>query len=296
MEDEEKSKLVKRYTRLAIVSGFLLAFFWPLGNFFFWIFLGAASYFAFLVFYYRPRPEKKFDYNSAHWQEPDRAATVNVSPKNVKLIIAVSAITLFGFLLILMIIGFATGDGSSSTTDDTSINENRALLSADPTNVEALTNVGNSFYATGDYDSALVYYDRVLTIDSKNSSGLYNKGLVLYQKKEYQKSMDLLRQCISLYPENTDALLLMGDNYYMQEQLRQALEWYQQAYNKGVRTSNLLNAMAYIYDVQNEKETAIRFYKETLSQDSSVADVYTRLAELEPNRATWYKKKAEAWK
>jgi tetratricopeptide (TPR) repeat protein len=99
-----------------------------------------------------------------------------------------------------------------------------------------------------------------------------------------------------LYPDNTDAYVIMGDNHYSQEQFTQAMMWYKQAYEKGARHSGLLNVMAYLYDQQNQKTEAIRLYKEALQQDSSLADIYNRLAELEPARAEWYKKKAEAWK
>ena len=298
-EAEEKQKLVKRYTRLAIISGFLLAMFWPLGSFFFWIFIGAASYFIFLVFYYQPRvehEEKKFEYARPPRQESQQSSSINVTPKNAKLIIVIAAISIFGFLLILMIIGFATGeDNAAQPIEEITVNENRELLANDPNNVDALTNLGNSFYADGQYDSALVYYERVLKIDKKNSSGLYNKGLTLYQKKDYKKSMEILRQCVSLYPDNTDAIMVIGDNYYSQNSFNEAIEWYKQAYNKGARSAGLLNVMAYIYDQRNQKTEAIRFYKEALQQDSSLVDAYTRLAELEPNRSDWYKKKAEAW-
>lgn len=297
-EEEEKQKLVKRYTRLAIISGFLLAMFWPLGSFFFWIFFGAASYFIFLIFYHRPRverEEKKFERARPTWQESRPATSINVTPKNAKLIIVIAAISIFGFLLILMIIGFATGEeNADQPSEEITVNENRDLLSVDPNNLDGLTNLGNSFYSNGQYDSALLYYERVLKIDPRNSSGFYNKGLTLYQKKDYTKSMEILRQCISLYPDNTDAIMLMGDNRYSQNSFNEAIEWYKQAYNKGARSAGLLNVMAYIYDQQNQKTEAIRFYKEALQQDSSLVDAYTRLAELDPNRSEWYKKKAKA--
>jgi tetratricopeptide (TPR) repeat protein len=89
--------------------------------------------------------------------------------------------------------------------------------------------------------------------------------------------------------------MVLGDNYYSQEQFIQALDWYKQAYDKGAKTAGLLNVMAYIYDQQNQKGEAIRFYKEALQQDSSLVDVYTRLADLEPSYSDWYKKKAQAW-
>ncbi len=106
----------------------------------------------------------------------------------------------------------------------------------------------------------------------------------------------MLRQCISLHLENTDAYIIMGDNHYAQNQFSQAITWYKQAYEKGARHAGLLNVMAYVYDKQNQRTEAIRLYKETLQQDSSLVDIYNRLAELEPDRAEWYKKKAEAWK
>jgi tetratricopeptide (TPR) repeat protein len=301
-EDEAKSKLVKRYTRLAIVAGFLFALLWPLGSFFFWIFTGATAYFVFLAFYYRPRSEEdreeiKFEYTRPSWQKAKQPSPINVSPKNVKLIMAILVISISGLLLILMIIGFATGEENSmQQNEDITVNENRNALSEDPDNLDALTNMGNSFYSISQYDSAITYYDKVLKIDPKNSSGLYNKGLVFFQLKDYEKSKELLRKCISLYPDNTDAIMVLGDNYYSQENFNEAIVWYKQAYEKGERKSSLLNVMAYIYDVQNQKTQAIRFYKDALGQDSSLVDVYDRLAELEPGNSDMYKKKAEAWR
>jgi tetratricopeptide (TPR) repeat protein len=301
-EDEDKSKRVRRYTRLAIIAAFLLALFWPLGNFFFWIFFGAGSYFAFLAFYYRPRNERReerYESRRSAWQQPDKPGPINIkmSPKNIKLIIVLISFSVFLFMIVLMIIGFATGDDApSQNLEDMAISESKNVLSSDPTNLDALTNLGNTFYASGQYDSALVYYDKVLDIDPQNSSGLYNKGLTFYSKQDYSKSMELLRQCITLHPDNQDAYIIMGDNHYAQNQFTQALTWYKQAYDKGARNSGLLNIMAYLYDQQNQRPEAIRLYKEALQQDSSLVDVYNRLAELEPNHADWYKNKAEAWK
>lgn len=293
-ENERKSKLVKRYTRWAILSGFLLALLWPLGSFFFWVFFGATSYFIFLVFFYSPRVERedvKFEFKQRSRQPFGKTASIPVSPKNIKLIIGISMISLFGFLLIVMIIGFATGRKEKITIDN-----NRELLLEDPDNIDALINIGNTFYSSGQYDSAIAHYESVLKTDPTNSSALYNKGLTLYQTKNYNKSIEFLRKCVSLYPDNTDAMLVLGDNYYSQENYYEAIVWYKQAYDKGVRTSGLFNVMAYIYDVQNQKTKAIQFYKQALEQDSSLVEVYRRLAELEPNYSDWYSKKAEAWR
>lgn len=297
--EDQNPRLVKRYTRLAIVSAFLLALLWPLGGFFFWIFAGAAFSFGFLAFYYSPRTNRantNFSYDRSSQQQRSAGSQDINTKKKVKLSVAIIFIVSFAILFILLIIGLVTGGESTQATEEISFDESRGVLIDDPDNLDALTNLGNSFYANRQYDSALVYYNRVLKIDSKNSSGLYNKGLVYYVKEDYKKSMELLRQCISLYPDNTDAIMVMGDNNVAQENFNEAITWYKQAYDKGVRKSGLLNMMAYVYDVQNQQALALRFYKETLEQDSSLVRVYDRLAELEPGKAEWYRKKAEAWR
>ena len=298
-EEEDRPKFVKRYTQLAVVAAFLLALLWKLGGLFFWIFFGATAFFAFMAFYYRPRVvrnEERFSYPKFSGQGQAQTPPPKVPPKNIRLIIIGVIISFFAMFVILTIIGIATGDEEVAQTVEETAPNDRAVVQSDPTNLDALTNLGNSFYVNGQYDSALWYYDRVLSIDPANSGGLYNKGLVFYQKKDYQKSMDVLRKCISLYPNNADAIVVMGDNYYSQNKFNEALIWYKQGYDKGERSAGLLNIMAYIYDQQNRKTEAIRFYKETLQQDSSLVDVYNRLAELEPGRAEWYKKKSEDWK
>ena len=91
-EDEQKLNLVKRYTRLAIVSVFLLALFWPLDDFFFWVFSGATSYFTFLAFYYRPRAEQEeetLERARPTWPPSRQGTSIKVPPKNVKLIVVI---------------------------------------------------------------------------------------------------------------------------------------------------------------------------------------------------------------
>lgn len=289
----------KRFLRLAIVSAFLLAFFWPLGKFFFWIFAGATTYFAFLAVYYRPRPVQA----SRSYQTQSRsdrfttASSADVKSK-IKIIAIVVGGIIFFILFLLMVIGFIVGNDNSPESPPSESAElpDRAALDSNPNDIDALTNVGNQFYSIGQYDSAMAYYDRVLRIDQQNSSAMFNKSLVYYQLKNYSKSMEWSRKCVSLHPENADAYTLVGDNYYAQQNNTEALSWYRQAYDKGANNPELLNMMAYLYDQQNNRSEAIRLYKETLQQDSSLVAIYERLAELEPGNAARYQALANRWK
>lgn len=299
MATETESDLrAKKFRRLALVTAFLLAVTWPLGSFFVWIFLGATVYFIFLAYYYGPRPiqEKKYESHSQTWAQKDESFEQKKAP-DIKLVITIVAIVVSSILFILMIIGFVTGvdtpEQSANLLQETA---DRETLQTNPSDINALTNIGNQLYAKNQFDSALIYYNKVLAIDPQNSSGMFNKSLVYYQKQDYANSIEWSKKCANLYPDNIDAIVLTGDSYYAQERFSEALTWYRQGYDKGARSAELLNILAYVYDQQNRKTEAIQFYKETLQQDSSFVKVYERLAELEPTRAAWYKNKAAQWK
>lgn len=298
MEPEGDDQLkYKRYTRLAIIAGFLLALLWPLGGFFGWILGGCTTYFIFLTFYYYPRKRIGFRQEGHRQSQSYRYENVSASPeakKKSRLIffLIAGAIVMTALTIFVTIFSLLNSSFESSPTESADWQN----LRDNPTDINALTNIGNQFYANAQYDSALVYYDRVLQIDDQNSSAMFNKALVFYQQKNYSKSMEWGRKCVSMYPENVDAYTLVGDAYYEQQNLSEALGWYQKAYDKGARNPELLSIMAYVFDQQNNRNEAIRLYKETLQQDSNRVDIYNRLAELEPGTAGKYRALAERWK
>jgi tetratricopeptide (TPR) repeat protein len=292
MTPEEAAKKSKRYARWAIGFCFLFALLWPIGSFARWILSGAAVYFGFLFFYYKPRAVTPSYIPKNSRREPRAKTSITIS-KPLKLVlffVFLSALT----LLIVVSIFVSSGNGSPVQEDE----EWRAWkdsLVNNPGDLDALTNLGNRFFSAGQYDSALTYYDRVLHIDPNNSSGLYNKALVLFQLTNHARSIEILRQCIRLYPDYAEAHMVLGDNYYVQEQYTEAIGWYMKAYEKGARYPGLLHVMGYIFEQQDRKAEAIKFYKEALLQDSSLVEVYERLSELEPGLAEWYKKRAEQY-
>jgi len=300
-DETVRIRKVTRYTRLAIVTAFLLALLWPLGSFIIWICLGAFVYFIFLIYYYQP--EKEGSERNIKWEQRDKQThpydtKYKLSPKGFGilffLIISVIAIIYF-FVLITDFIN-ENSNATENNAEDAILEAQRVEVGKNPADVDALINLGNSFYSHEQYDSALKYYDRAIDLNPDNYSGMYNKALVYFQFKEYSKSIEILKRCNSLYPGTAEIFLMLGDCYYSQTKYTEAMEWYKQAYDKGSRIAAQLNIMGYIYDEQKRPGEAIKYYKEALEQDSSLVEIYTRLAELEPARAKWYQRKAEEWK
>ena len=106
-----------------------------------------------------------------------------------------------------------------------------------------------------------IYYDRILRLEPGNASAWYSRGLVFYDQQATDK----------------------------------ALESFSRAYDAGMRDAFLSHVLVYLYDNTGNTSRAIGYYKEALEMDSSRADIYARLAELEPSNASRYKKLAERW-
>ena len=299
--DEQKLKVKSK--RFGLLSAVLLFFGALLSSLSFSILLilgGAGLYFMFLWIHYsnrsNPRPQTTYSHHSS-----SRGAVTNSTRPLRILYFTIGGVVLFFVLMSYLFSGESdaeTGDQPEETSEEISpdLENFSTALQKDPDNIDALTNAGNSFYDQSLYDSALYYYNRVLSLDANNSPVLYNKGLVLYNQKNYSESAGLASRCIQIDPSNTDALLLLGDNYQGQNNLDLALASYNKAYESGVRSAALSNMLAYIYDEKKNALKAISFYKETLKLDSARTDVYGRLAVLEPQNKDWYVRKEREWK
>lgn len=305
MESQETESQIRkakseRYGKIAVILFLLLALFSALGAFIIWIFLGAASYFTFLFFYYRPREPKvtwksKGSRDTSYTNPYEANATAQKKSQLIIRIVLASVVILFFFFFIIGIVSNADSDQQSSSGDEVQ-SEHAETLKDDPDNIDALTNVGNDFYEQENYDSALMYYDKVLKLDARNSDAIYNKGLVYYNKKEYQKSIEMLNSCLSVDASYRDAFYIMGHNYYDRQLYDDALNWYKRAYDAGLRDAFLSHALGYLYDNKQNRTQSLFHYKEALQQDSSRTDIYVRLAEMEPEKAAWYKQKENQWK
>jgi tetratricopeptide (TPR) repeat protein len=311
------------YGTLLIVLAVMLAVFWSVHAFFMWALVGALTLVSLL--YYRSLPKTERDYRYQR-EEEERAARKPTEPKQSEArasdkprteraskrgesterptaspnVLRWLAIGFFGViaLMVLAAVVFIFIPLEDEQTDYPPNEKEAALatLTADPNNIDALTNAGNYHFELQEYDSALAYYERVLRVDSRNSTALYNKGLVFYRQARYEESIPVLRLSLDIDPANTGALQVMGNNYYDRQLYGPALEWYQKAYDLGARDGFLCHALGWLYDDRNQTSRAIPFYKEALSLDSARADIYTRLAELEPQRATEYRALEARWK
>jgi len=255
-EEEQLKKLSKRYIQLTVISLFLMALLQGLSSFFFTLFFWPAVGFGILAFYYQRAAKKEEEAKTAQWHQPDSASTSNSNNKRMTLIVIVSAVSLLVIISSLI---------SSKKSSDTS-SSNETTQTAEPESQQEET-----------------------------KSSEYDRALQEYNNQNYKQSISIARKALIGDPNNNDLMLVLGDDYGALKQNDSSFVWFDRAYQNGTRSAYLSHWLGYLYDDKGSISQGIQFYKDALKQDSTRTQIYDRLAELEPEKADWYKKKSSQW-
>ena len=293
--DEDLTKRAKVYGIICVMALFALALFWSVDHSFRWIFFGLAfsSCFAYLL------KRGAFNFKLTDFvQQPIKKTKRHQSQQPVALTLSQKGALYLGVgTLIALVLAFTIY--AVSTGFETKETEEQPVEIAPETDVITLTDAdkvlerGNNFYNNSQFDSALMYYRRALELKPRFKEAYYNIALIYSSQSDYTNAIVTMEKCLQSYPDYGEGLQLMGTCYSRQEQNDKALPFFERAYATGMRNAELSHYLGYLHDLKNNVSQAIMFYKEAIQQDSAKVDVYKRLAELEPEKAKWYLKKAE---
>lgn len=261
-EEELLKKLSRRYFQIAVVSLFLMAFLRGLSPFFFTLFFWPALGFGILAFYYQRAARKEEEAKTAQWNQPNYGSASSSNSRRMTLIVIVSAISL------LIIISSLISSMRSSETSSTETNQ-----TVEPEQKE----------------------EKQESSKEKQEPSAYEKAQLEYNSQNYRSSISIAREALAQDPNNNDLMLLLGDSYGFLKQNDSSFIWFDRVYQNGVRSGYLSHWLGYLYDEKGNISEGIRFYKDALKQDSTRTQIYDRLAELEPQKAKWYKKKSAQW-
>jgi tetratricopeptide (TPR) repeat protein len=327
--DQDNIKSKKKatlYGALAYLSLLMLSIFWSADGSFAYIFAGIAILCLFLSFRNIPFKRSSFDhFEEVKEQKGKQSSDIfddlkstfkdkkisfenehkTSSPQQTQqrlVLLVVGGIFLFFFSLIF--IGILSDGGNEQfyyqqaevfygeTLYDSAYRYYKKALEENKESTEALTGLGNTLMMQEQNDSALIMYDKALALNPEYEVARYQKALVLSYQKRYDESVNESKNLLELNPQYLEAMQLIGDNYYSQEKYDVAETWYDSAYAKGLRNRYLCHLMGYINQTKGKTPQAINLYKEALKYDSSVVDIYERLADIVPdNEKNWYKRK-----
>jgi len=254
-EEEQLIKLSRRYFQLTVISFFLMALLQGLSSFFFTLFFWPAVGFGILAFYYQRAAKREEEAKTAQWHQPNSTSSSSSTNKRITLIVIVSAVSLLVIISSLF---------SSKKSNDTASKETTQTVEPESQQVET-------------------------------KSSEYDRALQEYNNQNYKQSISIARNALISDPNNNDLMLVLGDDYGALKQNDSSFVWFDRAYQNGARSAYLSHWLGYLYDDKGSISQGIQFYKDALKQDSTRNQIYDRLAELEPEKADWYKKKSSQW-
>jgi Flp pilus assembly protein TadD len=135
-------------------------------------------------------------------------------------------------------------------------------------------------FQKGNYETARVLFEELLSKDPTNFLALVNLGIVEYRLRNFEKAQTLLRQAVRVNPDATLAWLTLGAVYFDQDKLDAALPALAQAVYlepDNPRARNLLGATigrkGWYLGAESELRAALRI-------DPTYAEAHFNLALL----------------
>lgn len=254
-EQEQIQKLSNRYFRLAVVCLFAMALLQGLHSFFLTLFFWPALGFVILAFYYQRIAIRVEQSNTAQWQQPDSSLSSRFNDKRITFLVVVSTVAL------LIIISSLISSKKNNSTNSEEIKKT----------------------------------DEPESQQEEKKYSEYDKALQEYNNQNYRQSISIARKALIADANNNDLMVVLGDDYGALKQNDSSFVWFDSAYQNGARSTYISHWLGYLYDEKGSASQAIEFYKDALKQDSTRTQIYDRLAELEPEKAEWYKKKSSQW-
>jgi len=146
----------------------------------------------------------------------------------------------------------------------------------------SLYNLGNAYYALGQYQRAIEYYQPSLEIEreigarSGEADSLHNLGNAYYILGQYQQAIEYYQQSLEIKQEigdrsgGADSLHNSGNAYYILGQYQRAIEYYQQSLeikqeigDRSGEASSLMN-LGNAYKSLGQHQQAIEYYQQVL--------------------------------
>ena len=106
-----------------------------------------------------------------------------------------------------------TGGGSTQQApalDQARVDQLKQTVSSDPKNVDAVIQLGNTYFDAERWDDAIAWYKQALTLDPKNADASTDLGVSYYYSNRADEALAQFEQSLKISPTHTKTLLNKG--------------------------------------------------------------------------------------
>ena len=141
-------------------------------------------------------------------------------------------------------------------TDDGLVNEAIKvycyLLDLDPNHAVAHSNLGNLLIQKGDYENALIHYNKSIELDPKNYHAYHNRASYYFRVNDYENAIVDAVKALELKNNGVEAATLLTIIYALQGDEENKKKYYHIAVISGKNPIDLNEAIQLFLSEQNK--------------------------------------------
>ncbi|MEW5820356.1 MAG: tetratricopeptide repeat protein [Cyanobacteriota bacterium] len=156
----------------------------------------------------------------------------------------------------------------------------RKALELNPLNPNANYRLGTILYENGDVDSAISYYQEALKVDSKNSSAHFHLGEALIAKGRYSEAIESLQTSLYLNPNSAPVQEKLGEAYKHQGNETAAIEAFKKSIAIKPEDTLPYLLLSSVYEDRGDDELAIAELKSALKNNPDFSEAKLKIADM----------------
>ncbi|MBL4654256.1 MAG: tetratricopeptide repeat protein [Bacteroidia bacterium] len=147
----------------------------------------------------------------------------------------------------------------------------------DPTYSDVWLNLGIAYVESGDNQTAIQNYQKVITIDPKYDKAYYNMGNAYFNLKDWNKAEETYRKAFEINPQYVKAYYNLGNVYLKLNRNKEAVQYYDKALILDPGYVDIYNNKGNALTNMDEYEKAVEVYKKAISINPNGPMLYNNM-------------------
>jgi len=168
---------------------------------------------------------------------------------------------------------------------DAAIIEYNKVLQIFPYDENTLINIGDAYIKQGNLDAAILTYQNILRLHPNNLIAINSLGAVLILKKDNDAVIRLYQEAIKYNPNNAEMHEMLGTAYASKGNLDTAILEFKIALQINPNNSNIHNDLGYAFALKGNLDAAIQEYQVALRLNPNDQQVINNKNQLLINRS-----------
>ncbi len=137
---------------------------------------------------------------------------------------------------------------------------------------------GIEFFRQGQYDQAIVAFQKVVDQFPNNVEGYYNLGLSYLRKGELDQAIEALEMAVEVYPEGLESYLALGECYFLRGESEKALKTFSKAVEIQPENPKVHYNLGIVYYKMDNGEKALKSFDKTLELNPGFSSAHYQAA------------------